>query len=83
MPSKPHAMNPEFIHTVSSVRKSNIRSLRNIIERYLGENWTHSYLDKLEAFIKAISTRVNQTIKLKFEQSHKERRSKACVLDCK
>ena len=38
--------------------------MKNIIYRYLEEKWTYSYLDKLDAFVKTINSRVNQTIKL-------------------
>ena len=42
----------------------NIRSLKNIIYRYLEEKWTYSYLDKLDSFVKTINSRVNRTINL-------------------
>ena len=42
----------------------NIRSLKNIIYRYIEEKWTYSYLDKLDSFVKTINSRVNRTIKL-------------------
>ena len=72
VPSKTFATNADFICTVRSVRKSserkrserNIRSLKNILYRYLEENWTYSYLDKLDSFVKTINSRVNRTIKL-------------------
>ena len=42
----------------------NIRSLKNIIYRYLEEKWTYLYLDKQDSFVKNIISRVNRTIKL-------------------
>ena len=53
-----------FSEKKSAFAERNIRSLKNIIYRYLEENWTYSYLDKLDAFVKTINSRVNRTIKL-------------------
>ena len=58
-----------LLYSTFSAKKSafaerNIRSLKNIIYRYLEEMWTNSYLDKLDAFINTINSRVNWTIKL-------------------
>ena len=38
--------------------------MKKIIYRYLEKKWTDSYLDKLDAFVKTIISRVNRTIKL-------------------
>ena len=48
----------------SAFAERNIRSLKNIICRYLEEKWTYWYLDKLDSFVKTINSRVNRTIKL-------------------
>ena len=48
----------------SAFAERNIRSLKNIIYRYLEENWTYSYLDKLDSFVKTINYRINRTIKI-------------------
>ena len=53
-----------FSEKKSAFAERNIRSLKNIIYRYLEEKWTYSYLDKLDAFVKTINSRVNRTIKL-------------------
>ena len=53
-----------FSEKKSAFAETNIRSLKNIIYRYLEEKWTYSYLDKLDAFVKTINSRVNRTIKL-------------------
>ena len=53
-----------FSEKKSAFAERNIRSLKNIIYRYLEEKWTFSYLDKLDAFVKTINSRVNRTIKL-------------------
>ena len=57
------------LHSTFSEKKSafaerNIRSLKNIIYRYLEEKWTYIYLDKLDSFVKTINSRVNRTIKV-------------------
>ena len=53
-----------FSEKKSAFAERNIRSLKNIIYRYLEEKWTYSYLDKFDAFVKTINSRVNRTIKL-------------------
>ena len=53
-----------FSEKKSAFAERNIRSLKNIIYRYLEEKWTYSYLDKLDSFVKTINYRVNRTIKL-------------------
>ena len=49
--------------TKSCFAERNIRSLKNIIYRYLEEKWTYSYIKKLPDFVKTINTRVNRVIK--------------------
>ena len=53
-----------FSEKKSAFAERNIRSLKNIIYRYLEEKWTYSYLDKLDSFVKTINSRVNQAIKI-------------------
>ena len=52
-----------FSEKKSAFPERNIRSLKNIIYRYL-EKWTYSYLVKLDSFVKTINSRVDRTIKL-------------------
>ena len=51
-----------FSEKKSAFAERNIRSLKNIIYRYLEEKWTYSYLEKLDSFVKTINSRVNRTI---------------------
>ena len=53
-----------FSEKKSAFAETNIRSLQNIIYRHLEEKWTYPYLDKLDAFVESINSRVNRTIKL-------------------
>ena len=53
-----------FSEKKSAFAERNIRSLKNIIYRYLEEKRTYSYLDKLDSFVKTIISRVNRTIKI-------------------
>ena len=53
-----------FSEKKSAFAERKIRSLKNIINRYLEEKWTYSYLDKLDAFVKTINSGLNRTIKL-------------------
>ena len=48
----------------SAFAEINVRSLKNIIYRYLEVKWAYSYLEKLDSFVKTINSRVNRTIKL-------------------
>ena len=59
----------QFICIALLVKKSvfaewNIRSLKNIIHRYLEEKWTYFYIDNLEDFVKSINSRANRVTKL-------------------
>ena len=49
---------------MSVFAERNIRSLKNIIDRYLEEKWTYSHIGKLDDFVKTINSRVNRTTKL-------------------
>ena len=53
-----------FSEKKSAFAERNIRSLKNIIYRYLEEKWTYSYLDKLDSLVKTINSRVNRPINL-------------------
>ena len=53
-----------FSEKKSAFAERNTRSLKITIYRFLEEKWTLSYLDKLDAFVKTITSRVNRTIKL-------------------
>ena len=46
--------------TKSAFAERNIRSLKNIIYKYLEEKWTYRYIDSLPEFVKTINTRVNR-----------------------
>ena len=53
-----------FSEKKSVFAERNIRSLKNLIHRYLEEKWTYSYIDKLDDFVKTINSRVNRITKL-------------------
>ena len=44
----------------SAFAERNIRSLKNIMYKYLEKNWTYTYLPALQDFVKTINTRVNR-----------------------
>ena len=48
----------------SAFAERNIRSLKNLIYRYLEDRWTYTYLKQLPEFVKTINTRVNRVTKL-------------------
>ena len=57
------------IYTTHSEKKSafaerNIRSLKNIIYRYLEDKWTYSYITKLQDFVNTINGRTNRVTKM-------------------
>ncbi len=58
----------EIYHTESETKsafaKRNIRSLKNIIYKYLELKWTYSYIDQLQEFVKTINGRVNRITKV-------------------
>ena len=39
--------------------KRNLRSLKNIIHKYLEENWTETFIRELPQFVNTINSRVN------------------------
>ena len=43
----------------SAFAERNIRSLKYLIYKYLEDNWTYSYIDKLQDFVNAINSRIN------------------------
>ena len=53
-----------FSEKKSAFAERNIRSLKNIIYRYLEEKWTYSYINNLDQFVKTINSRVNRVTKL-------------------
>ena len=53
-----------FSEKNSAFAERNIRSLKNIIYRYLEEKWTYSYITNLDQFVKTINSRVNRITKL-------------------
>ena len=55
-------------YTTESEKKSafaerNIRSLKNLIYKYLEHKWTYSYIDKFQEFVHTINSRTNRVIK--------------------
>lgn len=50
--------------TKSAFAERNIRSLKNIIYKYLEDKWTWKYIDKLPDFVNTINSRVNRMTKL-------------------
>ena len=53
-----------FSEKKSAFAERNIRSLKKIINRYLEEKWTYSYIYQLDQFVKTINSRVNRVTKL-------------------
>ena len=50
--------------TKSAFAERNIRSLKNIIHKYLEENWTWTYFKELPQFVNTINSRVNRVTQL-------------------
>ena len=50
--------------TKSSFAERNIRSLKNIMYKYLEDKWTYTYLSNLQDFVKTINGRVNRVTQL-------------------
>ena len=48
----------------SAFAERSIRSLKNLIYKYLEEKWTYSYIDKLQDFVNAINSRTNRVTNL-------------------
>ena len=57
-------LNSTFSDKKSAFAERNIRSLKEIIDRYLEEKWTYSYIDQLDQFVTTINSRVNWVTKL-------------------
>ena len=49
---------------MSAFNERNICSLKNLIYKYLEDNWTYSYIDKLQDFVNAINSRTNHVTNL-------------------
>ena len=57
------------VHKTFSEKKSafserNIRSLKNLIYKYLEDKWTYSYINQLKSHVQTINSRVNRVTKL-------------------
>ena len=50
--------------TKSAFAERNIRSLKNIIYKYLEEKWTRTYIEDLPQFVNTINSRVNRVTHL-------------------
>ena len=50
--------------TKSAFAERNIRSLKNIIYKYLEEKWTWTYIEDLPKFVNTINSRVNRVTHL-------------------
>ena len=50
--------------TKSAYAERNIRSLKNIIYKYLEHKWTYRYINKLSSFVDTINSRVNRVTRL-------------------
>ena len=48
----------------SAFAERNIRSLKNIIHKYLEEKWTWTYIKELPQFVNTINSRVNRVTQL-------------------
>ena len=53
-----------FSEEKSAFAERNIRSLKNLIYKYLEDKWTYSYINQLQSFVPAINSRVNRVTKL-------------------
>ena len=53
-----------FSEKKSAFVERNIRSLKNLIYKYLEDKWTHSYINQLQSFVQTINSRVNRVTKL-------------------
>ena len=71
-----------FSKKKSAFAERNIRSLKNILYRYLEEKWTYSYINNLDQFVKTINPRVNRISKLAFNKITKKRCTKTCIINC-
>ena len=53
-----------FSEKMSAFAERNIRSLKNIIYKYLEEKWTYSYISQLKNFLQTINSRINRVTKI-------------------
>ena len=53
-----------FSEKKSAFAERNIRSLKNLIYKYLEDKWTFSYINQLQSFVRTINSRVNRVTKL-------------------
>ena len=53
-----------FSEKKSAFAERNIRSLKNLIYKYLEDKWTYSYFNQLQSFVQTINSRVNRVTKL-------------------
>ena len=53
----------EVYKTLKSAER-NIRSLKNLIYKYLEDKWTYSYISQLQSFVQTNNSRVNRVTKL-------------------
>ena len=53
-----------FSEKKSAFAEKNIRSLKNLIYKYLEDKWTYSYINQLQSFVQTINSGVNRVTKL-------------------
>ena len=53
-----------FSEKKSAFAERNIRSLKNIIYKYLEEKWTYSYISQLKNFVQTINSRISRVTKI-------------------
>ena len=53
-----------FSEKKSAFAERNIRSLKNLIYKYLEDKWTFSYINQLQSFVQTTNSRVNRVTKL-------------------
>ena len=49
---------------VSAFAEQNVRPLKNIIYRYIEDEWTYSYITKLQDFVNTVSGRTDRVTKM-------------------
>ena len=49
-----------FSEKKSAFAERNIRSLKNLIYKYLEDKWTYSYINELQNFVKTVHSRINR-----------------------
>ena len=53
-----------FSEKKSAFAERNIRSLKNLIYKYVEDKWTFSYINQLQSFVQTVNSRVNRLTKL-------------------